>query len=180
MPFKKDKIANFGAKENSTNINVKITRQITLSQEAQSTPSPTPAPVSQVQTSVTPATYGLHEGDFIRAEGDIDVYIVNDFGYKRLILNPEICLQYGHLGARGCFSAVKLVSPQVRDAFTTSWYVSNGETNDGFIYKLVQTDSDHAKLQQDTRSFADFTLRGMDIHSVFFINSREQNSYPKS
>jgi hypothetical protein len=64
---------------------------------------------NNVSVFVKPEDFGLSEGDFIRAEGDNDVFIVNQFGYKRLVLNPKICLQYGHLGKRGCFSAVKTV-----------------------------------------------------------------------
>ena len=73
-----------------------------------------------------------------RARGDFDIYIINQFGYKRLVLNPEICLQYGHLGARGCFDAVKIVDPEVRDAFTTSSLYTNAETNDGIIFPLIR------------------------------------------
>ena len=66
--------------------------------------------------AVAPSDYGLKEGDTISAAGsdDPDVYIVNDWGYKRLFLNPQIFNLYGHLGG---FSAVKNVSPATRDAF---------------------------------------------------------------
>lgn len=66
-----------------------------------------------------PTDYGLKEGDLISAifSDDPDVYIINDRGYKRLFLNPEIFKFYTHLGG---FVNVKLVTPEVRDAFTTS------------------------------------------------------------
>ncbi|MEK7506852.1 MAG: hypothetical protein AAB566_02255, partial [Patescibacteria group bacterium] len=153
------------------------------------TPSPTSAPTpganSQLpvinnQTPARPADFGLREGDFIRAESDNNVYIINNFGYKRLVLNPQICLQYGHLGARGCFSAVKAVAPSVRDAFQTSWYFTNGETGDGKVYFLEQTGEDTARLRHLQISGADFVAQGGNFHSVFLFNTREQNTYPAS
>ena len=54
-----------------------------------------------VASAVTPADYGLREGDVVSAAGsdDPDVYIVNELGYKRLFLNPAIFNFYGHLGS---------------------------------------------------------------------------------
>ena len=47
--------------------------------------------------AVAPSDYGLKEGDVVSAAGsdDPDVYIVNDWGYKRLFLNPVIFGFYG-------------------------------------------------------------------------------------
>ena len=44
-----------------------------------------------------PEDYGLTEGDLIRAQGDFDIFIINQYGYKRLFLNPTIFNMYGHL-----------------------------------------------------------------------------------
>lgn len=117
---------------------------------------------------VSPESFGLHEGDFIRAEGDNDVYIINEYGFKRLVLSPKICLLYGHLGARGCFSSIHMVTPDVRDAFKTSLYFTNGETNDGIVYRLVVTGEDSAYLAPETHPLD---------NSVFLINTREQQAY---
>ena len=125
-----------------------------------------------------PADFGLREGDFIRAEGDIDVYIINDFGFKRLVLNPQICLLYGHLGARGCFAAVKVVSPAVRDAFKTSLFFTNGETRDGRVYFLELTGSDTAVLRFVNMPGEQFIQQGGNFSSVFLFNAREKNTYP--
>src|SRR3989344_8482586 len=80
-----------------------------------------------------PSDYGLREGDLISAifSDDPDVYIVNEYGYKRLFLNPEIFKFYSHLGG---FSNVKLVTPEVRDAFPTSGFFRNCEDNDQKVY----------------------------------------------
>ena len=69
--------------------------------------------------AVDPSDYGLKEGDLISAifSDDPDVYIINEHGYKRLFLNPEIFNFYGHLGG---FFNVKLVTQEVRDSFITS------------------------------------------------------------
>ena len=126
-----------------------------------------------------PTDFGLKEGDFIRAEGDNDVYIVNNFGYKRLVLNPQICLQYAHLGKRGCFGAVKVVSPTARDAFKTSWFYTNGETGDGKVYFFETVGGDEAVLHHLNISGDDFVRQGGDFNSVFLVNTREQNSYQR-
>ncbi|KKR13761.1 MAG: hypothetical protein UT43_C0035G0009 [Parcubacteria group bacterium GW2011_GWC1_39_29] len=51
-------------------------------------------------SAAVPSDYGLTEGNTISAAGssDPDVYIVNDWGYKRLFLNPVIFGMYAHLG----------------------------------------------------------------------------------
>ena len=62
--------------------------------------------------AVKPSDYGLKEGDLISAifSDDPDVYIINEQGYKRLFLNPEIFKFYGHLGG---FVNVRLVTPEI-------------------------------------------------------------------
>ena len=150
MPYQRAKLTNFGTMEPSTTYSLTIGR------------------ASAEEISVTPERYGLHEGDFIRAEGDKDVFIINQFGYKRIVLSPKICLLYGHLGARGCFNAIHEVPPAVRDAFQTSPYYTNGETNNGNVYQLIETGEDSAYLQ--------LTDHPLD-HSVFLMNTREQRSY---
>ena len=130
-----------------------------------------------IPVNATPEQYDLEEGDFIRAYGDNDVFIVNAYGYKRLVLSPKICLQYGHLGARGCFGAIKNVTPQTRDAFITSHYYTNGETNDGKVQHLMITGDDTATLLDLHTHLSSFYRDGFDARAVFRINSREQRSY---
>ena len=185
MPIKHDKLAGFAADEMPVNLSFSLERIKTGVITPSPTSAPTPGANSQLpvinnQTPTRPADFGLREGDFIRAESDNNVYIINNFGYKRLVLNPQICLQYGHLGARGCFSAVKAVVPSVRDAFQTSWYFTNGETGDGKVYFLEQTGEDTARLRHLQISGADFVAQGGNFHSVFLFNTREQNTYPAS
>ncbi len=187
MPIKQDRLSGFGANENGVSLTFSIDRR---SQGPLATPSSTPiispspsslpslAPTVSPVVRVRPGDFGLKEGDFIRAEGDHNVYIINEQGFKRLVLSPQICLQYGHLGKRGCFTAVKIVSVQVRDAFRTSWYYTNGETHDGKVYLLKETGEDSAILRYITLNGNDFIRQGGEFRSIFLINSREQYSYP--
>ena len=169
MPIKKDKVTGFSSNEVGVNLTFAVDRV------DQDLVSLTPVPLPMVLSK--PTDFGLKEGDFIRAEGDINVYIVNNFGYKRLVLSPKICLQYSHLGARGCFGAVKIVTPQVRDAFKTSWYFTNGETHDGQVYWLEPISEDGAFLHHVDISSTEFINQGGDFNSIFLFNSLEQKSY---
>src|SRR3989338_9937206 len=67
-------------------------------------------------TRAIPSDFGLKECDLISAifSDDPDVYIINEHGFKRLFLNPEIFKFYAHLGG---FTNVKLVTSEVRDSF---------------------------------------------------------------
>lgn len=179
MPFKRDRLAGFSREETSSPLVMNVTR---TSDILHASILPDSLTLNQGSTlnnlhSVQPENYGLKEGDFIRATGDKDVYIINQFGYKRLVLSPEICLQYGHLGARGCFSAINEVAADVRDAFITSWYYTNGETKDGLVYQLKETGEDSARLILRSDTIQNFIVSGSDANSVFRFNSLEQGSY---
>ena len=122
--------------------------------------------------AVSPADFGLKEGDVIRATNDIDVYIVNDWGYKRLFLNPEIFNLYGHLG----FDKVKTVSASARDAFPTSGlFRVDGDTKvygldiqgeDVAVLRWVNTTGEQA-VSDDPNFFK----------KVFVINATEKALY---
>lgn len=176
IPVKMEKWSGFGSQENLTSLTMNFKR-VAAMPETTPVPQPSISPLPVIEKRATPAQFGLKEGDFIRAEGDNDVYIINDFGYKRLVLNPKICLQYAHLGQRGCFSAVKVVTPAVRDAFSTSWYFTNGETKDGQVYWLKPTGDDTADLHHLDISGQDFLNQGGNFQAVFLFNTLEQNSY---
>ncbi len=140
-----------------------------------------------VASAVTPADFGLHEGDTISVDGlpsgdplfDPDIYIVNDWGYKRLFLNPVIFSFYGHLGG---FAAVKHVSPTARDAFGTSGLFRDCEAgsvnNNGKVYGVEVQGEDVGLLHwvnttgaQAVADDANFFLK------VFCINDNEFNWY---
>ncbi len=127
--------------------------------------------------AVTPADYGLTEGDVISAwdqAGDPDVYIVNDHGYKRLFLNPAIFGFYGHLG----FDKVVNVSPTARDAFGTSGLFRNCEADDLKVYGVATTGEDTGMLHWVNMSGSAAVAEDADFFKkVFCINNNEFNWY---
>ena len=126
-----------------------------------------------------PSGYGLKEGDLISAifSDDPDVYIINDSGYKRLFLNPEIFKFYGHLGG---FFNIKLVTPEVRDSFATSGLFRNCEDNDQKVYGVDIEGEDSGQLHWVNTSGAQAVADDANFFKkVFCINNAEFNWYPK-
>src|SRR3989344_3366150 len=131
--------------------------------------------VAYLAYGATPSDYGLKEGDLISAAGsdDPDVYIVNEMGYKRLFLNPEIFNLYGHLGG---FAAVKNVSPATRDAFMTSGLFR--VDGDEKVYGLESTGEDVANLRWVNTSGAQAVADDANFFKkVFVINAAEKALY---
>ena len=130
---------------------------------------------SETPTEVaTPEAYGLVEGDLIRAEGDFDIFIISQYGYKRLFLNPAIFEMYGHLGS---WDDVKIVTPATRDAFTTSTHYRY--VNEDKVYHLEVTGEDTGTLQWINMTGEDFLAQGGEPNAIFTINESEFNWYPK-
>lgn len=173
MPFKHDRLAGFTDNETAVGLsfsisnidksdNIKLLQLNYLNLDG--------ATVSMsILGDIVLKDFGLTEGDFIKSVGNPDIFIINEYGHKRLVLNPAICLMYGHLGARGCFSAVKDVASNINNAFKLSWYVTNGETRDNIVYQLIQIDDDHAYLKKATTS--------VEPKTIFKINTKEFKSY---
>ena len=121
--------------------------------------------------AVAPSDYGLKEGNTISAAGsdDPDVYIVNDWGYKRLFLNPQIFNLYGHLGG---FASVKNVSAAARDAFVTSGLFR--VDGDEKVYGIETTGEDVAVLHWVNTSGAQAVADDPNFFKkVFVINAAE-------
>ena len=126
-----------------------------------------------------PSDYGLREGDLISAifSDDPDVYIINEYGYKRLFLNPEIFQFYGHLGG---FAKVSLVTPETRDAFPTSGYFRDCESNDSRVYGVEVKGEDNGELRWIDVSGTDAVKNDPNFFKkVFCINNKEFDWYPK-
>ena len=96
--------------------------------------------------AASPSDYGLKEGDLISAifSDDPDVYIINEHGYKRLFLNPEIFKFYTHLGG---FFNIKLVTTEARDSFPTSGLFRNCEDDDQKVYGVDIEGDDSGQLR---------------------------------
>src|SRR3989344_3500878 len=125
--------------------------------------------------AVAPSDYGLKEGNTISAAGsdDPDVYIVNDWGYKRLFLNPAIFGLYGHLGG---FASVKSVSSATRDAFPTSGLFR--VDGDEKVYGLESAGEDVANLRWVNTSGAQAVADDPNFFKkVFVINAAEKALY---
>lgn len=122
--------------------------------------------------AVAPADFGLREGDVIRATGDVDLYIVNDMGYKRLFVNPAIFNLYGHLG----WSKVKEVAPSTRDAFVTSGLFR--VDGDAKVYGLDVVSEDVANLRWVNTTGAQAVVDDANFFKkVFTINAAEKALY---
>jgi glucose/arabinose dehydrogenase len=120
---------------------------------------------------------GLTEGDIVgSSEGDPDIYIVNQFGYKRLFLSPTIFSFYGHLR----FDQVKRFQTTVIDAMPISALFRNCEANDKRVYALEVTGEDGAALRWvNISGEAAVAEDAQFFKKIFCINAREFASYPK-
>jgi len=125
-------------------------------------------------TMAKPSDYGLKEGDLIRAVGDIDIFIINQYGYKRLFLNPVIFNMYGHLGG---WSAVKSVAPSTRDAFVTSNYYRYVDSPK--VYFVEVTGGDTGIFHWVNMTGENFLVQGGKAGAIFTINKVELDWYPK-
>lgn len=126
-----------------------------------------------------PSDYGLHEGDIIGAQssGDPDIFIVNDLGYKRLFVSPQIFALYGHLR----YDGIRPVSSAIRDAFPTSGLFRNCETGGQQVWALEVISEDTAILHAVMVGGDEAVRQDPEFFKkVFCINSREENLYPKS
>src|SRR3989344_1148711 len=126
-----------------------------------------------------PSDFGLKEGDLISAifSDDPDVYIINEQGYKRLFLNPEIFKFYSHLGG---FTNIKLVTPEIRDSFPTSGFFRNCEDNDQKVFGTSVEGEDTGRLHWVNKSGDQAVQEDPDFFKkVFCINRKEFNWYPR-
>ncbi len=162
-----------GFDTNGTAVPFTLAIATTVFEEPVAEPQPEPAPTPSGMAR--PENYGLKEGDLIRAQGDFDVFIISQYGYKRLFLNPTIFNMYGHL--TGGWKAVKTVSPATRDAFITSnlyRYVDSPK-----VYFLEVTGGDIGILHWVNMTADSFLTQGGKPESIFIINKSEFNWYPK-
>ncbi len=127
-------------------------------------------------STIRPQNYGLMEGDLISASdyGDPDIYIINGYGYKRLILKPQVFDYYGHLG----FANTKQVPPEIRDSFETSSLVRNCEIGDPAVYSLEAVGEDEGVLHWINMTGDQAITEDPDFFKkIFCINNNEFNLY---
>jgi len=119
------------------------------------------------------------DGDLIRVENSVDVYIVKLIPstssgqvakqFKRLILNPEIFNQYGHLK----WENIKTVTQSEADSFIISDLVR--ATGDDKAYKLYPNGDTGEKKW--IKTFDDFTGFKYNWDSIYEINNFERDFY---
>ena len=121
--------------------------------------------------------FELQKGDAIRSieDNDNDIYAINEYGYKRIFLNPVIFNFYGHLGG---FENVKLINREGRDSFKTSSLFRNCENQDKKVYALELTGEDEGALHWIDMSGSAAVAGDTDFFKkVFCINSKELSWY---
>ncbi len=122
----------------------------------------------------------LKEGDIISSysyDGDPDIFIINDHGYKRLFLNPAIFGFYGHL----TYAKVIQVPPSVKDEFKTSSLYKNCEANDPRVHALNVSGEDEGVLHHVDISAESALGEDADFPGkIFCVNAREFAWYRKS
>jgi len=112
------------------------------------------------------------DGDLIRAQGTLDVYIVKIVGaekFKRLILNPEIFNQYGHLK----WENIKDVDQAVLDEYIVSDLIR--VVGDDKVYKLYPNGDVGEKKWIKTAD--DFLGFGYNSNAIYTINTFERDFY---
>ncbi len=148
-------------------------------------PSPSTTPASASRPSIPDATLipsqvSLHEGEVIGASSadDPDVYIINEWGYKRLFLNPVIFGFYGHLGG---FAKVVGITTTTRDVLPTSGLFRNCETNGQEVWAVQVTSEDGGTLHHVNMSGEAAVAQDPNFFKkVFCINTNEETWYSKS
>ncbi|OGZ33145.1 MAG: hypothetical protein A2V69_01870 [Candidatus Portnoybacteria bacterium RBG_13_40_8] len=119
------------------------------------------------------------DGDLIRIQGDLDVYIVKILPstssgqvaekYKRLILNSEIFNQYGHLK----WENIKTVSQTELNEYAVSDLVR--AVSDDKVYKLYPNGDIGEKRWVKTAD--DFLNLGFKWNAIYAINNFERDFY---
>lgn len=142
-------------------------------------PVASPTPLSSGSVRPKPSAFNLQEGEVVAAYGsdDPDVYIVNEYGFKRLFLNPAIFNFYGHLGG---FVKVKTIPSSTRDAFETSGLFRNCEADASQVFAVEITGEDAGIFHYINLSGEQAVAQDAEFFKkIFCINTREFNWYTK-
>jgi hypothetical protein len=135
------------------------------------TPTPSPTPVSPTRLYTLSEIY---DGDLIRGQGDIAVWIVKTVGekrYKRWLFGPQIFRAYSHLG----FDKVKNVSKETSNRFDTSNLIRRYD--DAKVYELTDFIPGKSATRRWIPTLEIFLQRGFDFDSVYIVNYGEFNLY---
>lgn len=180
-------VSDIGAWEEDVYINDEFEEKINFTVAAPpagSTPAIGKLTVSRFPQNTAPAVhvdqsrlYDLDEisdGDIIRGQGDIAVWIVKIVGekrFKRWLFGPQIFQAYGHLG----FDKVKNVSKETINRFDTAVLIRRED--DEKVYELTDFVPGKSATRRWIPSAETFLQRGFDFDSVNVVNDREFNFY---
>lgn len=137
------------------------------------TPTPTPEPINQSRIY---SLSEIYDGDLIRGQGDIAVWIVKIVGekrYKRWLFGPQIFGAYGHLG----FNKVKNISKITLNNFDTSNLIRKFDA--AKVYELTDFVPGVRAVRRWIPTVEVFLQRGFDFDSVYIVNQREPDLYPE-
>lgn len=135
------------------------------------TSTPSPAPISSTKLYTLSEIY---DGDLIRSQGDIAVWIVKIVGekrYKRWLFGPQIFNVYGHLG----FNKVKNISKETLNKFDTSNLIRL--VGAPKVYELTDFIPGKSATRRWIQTLEIFLQRGFDFDSVYIVNQGEFNLY---
>lgn len=124
------------------------------------------------------AALGLREGDIVGSTdaSDPDIYIINEYGYRRLFLSPDIFAFYGHLR----YDSVHKLADTVVASMPISALFRNCETDDQKVYALEVLSEDDAMLRWVNVSGSAAAAEDPDFFKrIFCINSKEFSWYRK-
>lgn len=144
---------------------------------AQGSPTFKPVTVTRIPAVDASRLYDLEEisdGDIIRGQGDIAVWIVKIVGekrFKRWLFGPQIFQAYGHLG----FDKVKNVTKETLSHFDTAVLIRRED--DEKVYELTDFVPGKSATRRWIPSAETFLQRGFDFDSVNIVNDREFNFY---
>lgn len=113
------------------------------------------------------------DGDLIRASDNADVFIVKIVGskrFKRLVLNPDIFNQYGHLK----WGNIKVVDTSVVNEYTVTTLVR--WVGSEKVY-MLSPNVDIGTKHWINMTPPEFETSGFDWDSIYLINEHEYRSY---
>ena len=153
--------------------NVRVFDPLTLAPTPAVLPSVASLPID-LKTPIDPGkvytTNEIHDGDIIRGESDIAVWIIKVVGekkFKRWLFGPQLFKIYGHLG----FNKVKNVTKVTLSQFDTTNLIR--KDGDEKVYELTDYIPGVQAIKRWVPSYEVFLKRGFDKDAIYTVNDGE-------